>query len=277
MKFIEKRKYRFNDDNNLWPLSLKLYTFTQAISCLKKAIWLEPTNFNCLFNLGLIYLTAQQYASAFHTLAAAACIRLDNPECYMLLGSKCVYMKQEIADTLSPPPSKKITWSKKTTVFRDNKFHTVCAHLSIGKNRFSFFSSHVFSLNTSYLVCLRNLRDHGNAFLAFERSVMLPDAVKYPLIYLNFAIYCVQMKRYEMAGMYLENFFSVSEHTSVRHEVSVSHAAIIVFVISLLFRSVYWLKMFDSVLFCSFPCSWRQLLRKCVISCHSQESQMIKL
>lgn len=69
-------------------------------------------------------------------------------------------------------------------------------------------------------VCLRNLQDHGNAFLAFERSVMLPDAVKYPLIYLNFAIYCVQMRRYEMAALYLANFFSVSEHTAVRHEVS---------------------------------------------------------
>lgn len=71
-----------------------------------------------------------------------------------------------------------------------------------------------------HLVCLRNLHDHGNAFLAFERSVMLPDAVKFPLIYLNFTIYCVQMKRYEMAAMYLGNFFSVSEHTNVRHEVN---------------------------------------------------------
>lgn len=78
-----------------------------------------------------------------------------------------------------------------------------------------------FNFNFLHLVCLRNLHDHGNSFLAFERSVMLPDAVKYPLIYLNFAIYCVQMKRYEMAGMYLGNFFSVSEHTTVRHEVSV--------------------------------------------------------
>lgn len=64
----------------------------QAISCLKKAIWLEPTNFNCLFNLGLIYLTALQYASAFHALAAAACIRPDNAECYMLLGSNFLHL-----------------------------------------------------------------------------------------------------------------------------------------------------------------------------------------
>lgn len=67
---------------------LQFLCIFQAISCLKKSVWLEPTNFNCLFNLGLIYLTAQQYASAFHALAAAVCIRTDFAECYMLLGSK---------------------------------------------------------------------------------------------------------------------------------------------------------------------------------------------
>ncbi|XP_031616366.1 Bardet-Biedl syndrome 4 protein homolog [Contarinia nasturtii] len=139
--------------NNVGLCFYKKKKFIAAISCLKKAVWLEPTNFNCLFNLGLIYLTAQQYASAFHTLAAAACIRLDNAECYMLLG-----------------------------------------------------------------VCLRNLNDHGNAYLAFERSVILPDAIKNPLIYLNCALYNMQMKRYEAAVPNLSNFFSIAEHINVRHE-----------------------------------------------------------
>lgn len=93
-----------------------------------------------------------------------------------------------------------------------------CCAISMSMSFYWLFSVSL----SSNSVCLRNLHDHGNAFLAFERSVMLPDAVKYPLIYLNFAIYCVQMKRYELAGMYLGNFFSVSEHTTVRHEVSVT-------------------------------------------------------
>lgn len=49
---------------------------------------------------------------------------------------------------------------------------------------------------------------------------MLPDAVKNPLIYLNFAVYCVQLKRYDLAVTNLTNFFSVAEHVNVRHEVS---------------------------------------------------------
>ncbi|XP_036332595.1 Bardet-Biedl syndrome 4 protein homolog [Rhagoletis pomonella] len=57
-----------------------------AISSLRKSIWLSPLNYNALYNLSLIYITAQQYASAFHTLAAAINLRKDSAECYMLLG-----------------------------------------------------------------------------------------------------------------------------------------------------------------------------------------------
>lgn len=88
-----------------------------------------------------------------------------------------------------------------------------------------FYTNHrnlieLFCLIFSFEVCLKNLNDHGNAFLAFERSAMLSDAVKNPLIYLNFTIYSVQMKRFELAALNLNHFFSVAEHTSVRHEVS---------------------------------------------------------
>lgn len=87
--------------------------------------------------------------------------------------------------------------------------------------RFLFqFIGKLISLFLYILVCLRNLNDHGNALLAFERSVMLPDALKNPLIYLNFAIHCWQMKLYDMAQSNLNNFFSASEQVAVRHEVS---------------------------------------------------------
>lgn len=67
--------------------SLSLSLIDQSISCLKKAVWISPSNFVCLYNLGLVLLTAQQYASAFHTLAAATSVRPDSAECFMLLGS----------------------------------------------------------------------------------------------------------------------------------------------------------------------------------------------
>lgn len=140
---------------------------------MKKALWIEPTNFNCLYNLGLVYLTAQQYASAFHALAAAVCIRTDFAECYMLLGSECS----------------------------------------------AYTNSSDLVIFISVSVCLKHLNDHGNAYLAFERSVMLPDAIKNPLIYLNFAVYCWRTKRFEQAAANLDNFFNLTSSMNVKHEV----------------------------------------------------------
>lgn len=42
--------------------------------------------------LFIFTFTAEQYASAFHTLAAAINLRKDNPEIYMLLGSMCIFI-----------------------------------------------------------------------------------------------------------------------------------------------------------------------------------------
>lgn len=71
-----------------------------------------------------------------------------------------------------------------------------------------------------FTVCLKNLNDYGNAFLALERSVMLPDAIRNPLIYLNFSIFCWRTKRFEMASANLNNFYDLANSTNVRHEVS---------------------------------------------------------
>lgn len=41
-------------------------------------------------------------------------------------------------------------------------------------------------------VCLSELNDKRNAREALEKSVSAPEAKKYPLAYLNFAIFCYQ-------------------------------------------------------------------------------------
>uniref|UniRef100_A0A182Q011 Uncharacterized protein n=1 Tax=Anopheles farauti TaxID=69004 RepID=A0A182Q011_9DIPT len=126
---------------------LALGSILQAISCLKKAAWVSPLNFNALYNLGLVLVTAQQYVSAFQTLAAAISLRPENAECYMLLGT-----------------------------------------------------------------CLRHLNDPGNAYLSLEKSTMLPDAIKNPLIYLNFALYCYEIGKSDQSVLYLSNFLEMTQH-----------------------------------------------------------------
>ncbi|XP_058828963.1 Bardet-Biedl syndrome 4 protein homolog [Topomyia yanbarensis] len=139
--------------SNIGLCFFKKQKYIAAISCLKKAVWVAPLNFNALYNLGLILVTSQQYVSAFQTLAAAISLRPDNADCYMLLGT-----------------------------------------------------------------CLRHLNDPGNAYLSLEKSTMLPDAIKNPLIYLNFALYCFEIDKQDQSVLYLSNFLEMTQHTNVHRE-----------------------------------------------------------
>lgn len=59
---------------------------SQAISCLKRAHYLSPFDWKVLYNLGLVHLTMQQYASAFHFLSAAINLNPRMGDLYMLLA-----------------------------------------------------------------------------------------------------------------------------------------------------------------------------------------------
>lgn len=48
---------------------------------------------------------------------------------------------------------------------------------------------------------------------------MLPDAIKNPLIYLNFAIHCYELERLELARQFLHNFLDMTAHMKIRTEV----------------------------------------------------------
>lgn len=69
-----------------WVLSAVVLSLSQAISCLKRAHYLSPFDWKVLYNLGLVHLTMQQYASAFHFLSAAINLNPRMGELYMLLA-----------------------------------------------------------------------------------------------------------------------------------------------------------------------------------------------
>lgn len=70
----------------LTVLSAVDFCLPQAISCLKRAHYLSPFDWKVLYNLGLVHLTMQQYASAFHFLSAAINLNPRMGELYMLLA-----------------------------------------------------------------------------------------------------------------------------------------------------------------------------------------------
>ena len=59
-----------------------------AVSCLKRASYLAPFDWKILYNLGLVHLTMQQFASAFHFLSASINLRPNRGQTFMLLAGK---------------------------------------------------------------------------------------------------------------------------------------------------------------------------------------------
>ncbi|XP_076979975.1 BBSome complex member BBS4 isoform X3 [Tamandua tetradactyla] len=72
--------------NNIGMCFFGKKKYVAAISCLKRANYLAPFNWKILYNLGLVHLTMQQYASAFHFLSAAINFQPKMGELYMLLA-----------------------------------------------------------------------------------------------------------------------------------------------------------------------------------------------
>ncbi|KAK7912681.1 hypothetical protein WMY93_012892 [Mugilogobius chulae] len=72
--------------NNIGMCFFGKKKYVAAISCLKRAHYLSPFDWKVLYNLGLVHLTMQQYASAFHFLSAAINLHPRMGELYMLLA-----------------------------------------------------------------------------------------------------------------------------------------------------------------------------------------------
>ncbi|XP_055148144.1 Bardet-Biedl syndrome 4 protein-like [Symphalangus syndactylus] len=72
--------------NNIGMCFFGKKKYVAAISCLKRANYLAPFDWKILYNLGLVHLTMQQYASAFHFLTAAINFQPKMGELYMLLA-----------------------------------------------------------------------------------------------------------------------------------------------------------------------------------------------
>ncbi|KAM9375064.1 BBSome complex member BBS4 [Phaethornis superciliosus] len=72
--------------NNIGMCFFGKKKYVAAISCLKRANYLAPFDWKILYNLGLVHLTMQQYASAFHFLSAAINFQPKMGELFMLLA-----------------------------------------------------------------------------------------------------------------------------------------------------------------------------------------------
>jgi len=72
--------------NNIGMCFFGKQRYVAAIACLKKALYLDPFEWIIAYNLGLVHLNTEQYASAFHYLSASINLKPDFASSYMYLG-----------------------------------------------------------------------------------------------------------------------------------------------------------------------------------------------
>lgn len=130
---------KFSTTQRCQPLTPLSSLIPQAFSCLKRAHYLSPFDWKVLYNLGLVHLTMQQYASAFHFLSAAINLNPRMGELYMLLAGAASERQQ---------PGLKLPL----------KFHC-------GNHKPLFFLT----------VALTNLEDVENATKAYEQAVTMDE------------------------------------------------------------------------------------------------------
>lgn len=72
--------------NNIGMCFFGKTKYVAAISCLKRALYLDPFEWIISYNLGLVHLNTGQYASAFHFFSSSINLKPDFPSSYMYLA-----------------------------------------------------------------------------------------------------------------------------------------------------------------------------------------------
>eukprot|EP00347_Sterkiella_histriomuscorum_P003243 403365040 len=72
--------------NNIGMCFFGKQKYVASIACLKRALYLDPFQWIAAYNLGLVHLNTEQYASAFHYFSAAINLKPDFSTSYMYLA-----------------------------------------------------------------------------------------------------------------------------------------------------------------------------------------------
>lgn len=126
--------------------------FFKAVSCLKRANYLAPFDWKILYNLGLVHLTMQQYASAFHFLSAAINFQPKMAELYMLLAG----MDAPCASLPGTPQHRQEVWHQVKTHGIKALLRSCCPISSLWENKRKNCSQiQIKHWKCSHLTCVR--------------------------------------------------------------------------------------------------------------------------
>lgn len=72
--------------NNIGMAFFSKQKYIAAIACLKRALYLEPFEWIMAYNLGLVHIRTEQYASAYHYLSTCIQLKPNFAQAYAYLG-----------------------------------------------------------------------------------------------------------------------------------------------------------------------------------------------
>jgi Bardet-Biedl syndrome 4 protein len=97
--------------NNIGMAFFSKQKYVAAVSCLKRALYLDPFEWIIAFNLGLVHLHTEQWASAFHYLTAAINMKPNLAQAYACLGIALSHLEDvENACAAYEKVSRKVVW-----------------------------------------------------------------------------------------------------------------------------------------------------------------------
>ncbi|XP_055626852.1 Bardet-Biedl syndrome 4 protein homolog [Toxorhynchites rutilus septentrionalis] len=227
----------------------------KAIEMIESCLQMTEDDVTLMTQIGVLYLKTNEYQRAFEKLLDAVAIDERCTTALLALGS-ILQSKNDIDGALnkyrkisSLPDEGTEVWSNiGLCFFKKQKYITAisCLKKAIWASPLNFNAlynlglilvtaqQYVSAFQTlaaaislrqdnadCYMLlgtCLRHLNDPGNAYLSLEKSTMLPDAIKNPLINLNFALYCFEIGKYDQSVSYLANFLEMAQHANVHRE-----------------------------------------------------------
>ncbi|XP_035906861.1 Bardet-Biedl syndrome 4 protein homolog [Anopheles stephensi] len=227
----------------------------KAIEMIENCLQITQDDVSLMTQIGILYLKINEYQRAFEKLLDATATDSKHTNALLALGS-ILQSKNDIDGALNKykripnlPEESSEVWSNiGLCFFKKQKFIAAisCLKKAVWVSPLNFNALYnlglVFVTAQQYVsafqtlaaaislrpehaecymllgTCLRHLNDPGNAYLSLEKSTMLPDAVKNPLIYLNFALYCYEVGKSDQSVLYLSNFLEMTQHITVHRE-----------------------------------------------------------
>ncbi|XP_029722130.2 Bardet-Biedl syndrome 4 protein homolog [Aedes albopictus] len=202
-------------------LYLKINEYQRAFEKLLDAISIDDKCTTALLALGSILQSKNDIDGALNKYKRISNLPDEGSEVWSNIGL-CFFKKQKYIAAISC--LKKAIW---VTPLNFNALYNLGLILVTAQQYVSAFQTLAAAISLRpdnaecYMLlgtCLRHLNDPGNAYLSLEKSTMLPDAIKNPLIYLNFALYCYEIGKPDQSVSYLANFLEMTQHISVHRE-----------------------------------------------------------